>query len=174
MVKTLRKLVWVFEFWNEMLVSNVKCKICWKARVSEGFLLEFWEERGEKLITCHLFLDNFSWNLMTLGLFSKVKSFWNGVLFQENSNIIILKLWILSFWTLFLQKMCFCRNFDCVFRACNSRIVTYDEEFLSFVVWFLYFNHCYGIFFWKVSSKEIMMLSKTCVSFRNRIFKRLE
>ena len=66
-------------------MSNVK--ICWKGRVSESFFFEFWEERGEKLMTCHLFLDNFSWNFMTFGLFSKVKSFWNGFLFQENSNI---------------------------------------------------------------------------------------
>jgi len=65
-----------------------------------------------------------------------------------------------------LQKFWLC------FRACNSRIVTYDQEFCR-VVWFLCFNHCYGIF-WKVFLKEIMVLSKTCVRFWNRIFKRFE
>ncbi len=56
---SLRKLVWVFEFWNGMLVSNIRCKICWKALSFRMFSLEFWKERGEKLMTCHLFLDNF-------------------------------------------------------------------------------------------------------------------
>ena len=30
-----------------------------KSLSSRTFLLEFWKERGEKLMTCHLFLDNF-------------------------------------------------------------------------------------------------------------------
>ena len=74
MVGTWRKLVWVFEFWNEMLVSNIRCKK--SVEESSSFrvsVLEFWEERGEKLMTCHLFLDNFLWNFMTFRLFSKVK-----------------------------------------------------------------------------------------------------
>jgi hypothetical protein len=38
------------------------------------------------------------------------------------------------------------------FRACNSRIVTYDQEF-CLVVWLMCFNHYYGIFR-KVSLKK--------------------
>jgi len=45
-VGALRKLIWVFEFWNEMLVSNIRCKICGKESSSfRAFLLEF-EKRG--------------------------------------------------------------------------------------------------------------------------------
>ncbi len=172
MVGTLRKLVWVFEFWNEMLVSNVKCKNLLKRSSFRKFLLEFWEERGEKLMTCHLFLDNFSWNFMTFGLFSKVKSFWNGFLFQENSNIIILKLWNSSFLNLVFRKRRVIAELWFCFRACNSRIVTYDQEF-CLVVWFCVLSTVTESFE-KFPLKEIMVLSKTCVRFRNRIFKRFE
>ena len=136
------------------------------------FLLEFWEERGEKLMTCHLFLDNFSWNFMTF-CSSKVKSFETNLCFKKtrisrfryHENIRLF--WISSF----AKDVFIAENWLC-FRACNSRIVTYDKEF-CLVVWFLCFNHCYGIF-WKVFLEEIMVLSKTCVRFRNRIFKSFE
>ncbi len=63
------KLSWVFEFWNKVLVSKMKIvdvKICfWKFRVIER-LLDDILKRGWELMTCHLFLDNFSWNLWPL------------------------------------------------------------------------------------------------------------
>ncbi len=136
MIEALRKLVWVFEFWNEMLVSNVKCKNLLKRSSFRKFLLEFWEERGEKLMTCHLFLENFSWNFMTFGLSSKVKSFWNKLFVSRNSKIIILKLWNCLSEHCFARKMCYCRNlivFSCLqFADCNIwlRILSY------FVEWF--------------------------------------
>ncbi len=113
-------------------MSNVK--ICWKGRISEGFLLEFWEERGEKLITCHLFLDNFSRNFVTFGLFSKVKSFWNKVfvfkiLEYHNSEIMNF-----VFLNLVFRKRRVIAEIWLCFRACNSPIVTYDQEF-CLVVW---------------------------------------
>jgi hypothetical protein len=133
-------------------MSNVK--ICWKRSSFRKFLLEFWEERGEKLMTCHLFLDNFSWNCMTFRLFSKVKSFWNEFLFQENSNIIILKLWnCLSESCLFFSwKTCYWRSlivFSCL-QFADCYIWLRILSFFCGVI--LCFNHCYGIF-WKVSLK---------------------
>jgi len=57
------------------------------------------------------------------------------------------------FWILSFAKDVFVAENWLCFRACNSRIVTYDQEFfLCVVVWFCVFNHFYGIFFfWKVS-----------------------
>ncbi len=131
------------------------------------FLLEFWEERGEKLMTCHLFLDNFSWNFMTFGLFLKVKSFWNGFLFQENSNISILISWNFFFSKPFLsQKTYYCRSLI-VFSCLQFADCCIWPRILSCGV-MLCFNHCYGIF-WKVSLKK-----SWCCRFRNRIFKRFE
>ncbi len=128
------KAVWVFEFWNEMLVSNIRCKNLLKSSSFGKFLFEFWEERGEKLMTCHLFLDNFfSWNFMTFGLFSKVKSLWNGFLFQENSNIIILISWnVRLFWICFSQKTRYCKNFDCVFVLAICGLLHMTK---NFVLW---------------------------------------
>jgi len=73
----------VFEFWNgDVSFKIIRCKICWKAWVRECFDSNFWEERGEKLMTCHLFLDNFSWNFMTF-CSSKVKSFETDFCFKK-------------------------------------------------------------------------------------------
>jgi len=78
----------------------------------------------------------FFWNFMTFVLFSKVESFWNRFLFQENSNISNLISWnVRLFWILsFAKDVLIAENWLC-FRACNSRIVTYDQEF-CLVVWF--------------------------------------
>ncbi len=152
-------------------MSNVK--ICWKGRVSKKFLLEFWEARGEKLMTCHLFLDNFPQNFVTFGLFSKVKSFWNRFVFQENLNIIILKLWILSFWTLSFTKDVLLQKFDCVFVLAIRGLLHVTKNLFCLVVWFCVLITVMESFL-KSFLKEIMVLSKTCVSFRNRIFKRFE
>ena len=174
MVGTLRKLVWVFEFWNEMLVSDIRCKNLLKSSSFRKFLLEFWEESGEKLMTCHLFLDNFSWIFMTF-CSPKVKSFETNFCFKKTRisrfryHESVRLFWILSF----VKDVFIAENWLC-FRACNSRIVTCDQEFCH-VEWLLCFlNHCYGIFSLKSFPKGIMVLSKTSVRFRNRIFKRFE
>jgi len=76
----------------------------------ENALLEFWEERGEKLMTCHLFLDNFSWNFMTF-CFSKVKSFETDFCFKKTqiSQFDIMK--CSCFLNLvFSQKTFYCRK----------------------------------------------------------------
>ena len=120
-----------------------------KSLSSRRFWLEFWEERGEKLMTCHLFLDNFSWNFMTF-CFSKVKSLETDFCFKKTqiSQFDIMK--YSSFLNLVFRKRRFIAENWLCFRACNSRIVTYDQEFfLCVVVWFCVFNHFYGIFFLK-------------------------
>ncbi len=128
MVGALRKLVWVFEDWNEMLVSNVKCKNLLKRSSFRKFLLELWEERGEKLMTCHLFLDNFSWNFVTFGFFKGLRVlkriFVSRKLKYHNFEIMELFSKTLSF-----RKRRVIAEIWLCFRACNSRIVTYDQEF---------------------------------------------
>ena len=127
-------------------ISDVK--ICRRKLQFENVLLGFWEERGEKLMTCHLFLDNF-WDFTTFGLFSKVYEFLKQNLVSRKLkylNLDIMK--CLSFLnSVFRKRRFIAENWLC-FRACNSRIVTYDQEF-CLVVWFLCFNHFYGIFFLK-------------------------
>jgi hypothetical protein len=116
-------------------------------------------------MTCHLFLDNFSWNFVTFGLFSKVKSFWNGFLFQENlkyHNFDIMK--CSSFLNLVFRKRHVIAEIWLCFRACNSRIVTCDKRILSCGV-ILCFNHCYRIF-WKVSLKKSWCCRKQVFVFK--------
>ena len=120
----------MFEFWNEMLVSNIRCKnLSKKAWVSERFL-EFWEERGEKLMTCHLFLDNF-WNFTTFGLFFKgLGVFETEFSFKKTqiSQFWYHEMFVFSEFCFFCKRHVIAGNWLC-FRACNSRIVTYDQEF---------------------------------------------
>ncbi len=117
----------------------------------QNVLLEFWEERGEKLMICHLLLDNFLEISWPLGDF-KGWEFWNGFLFQANSNIITLISWnVRLFWILSFVKDVLLQKFDCVFALAIRGLLHMTKNLL--VVWFLYFNHFYGIF-WKVSLKK--------------------
>ena len=122
-----------------------------KSLSSRTFLLEFWKERGEKLMTCHLFLDNF---LRFYDLWVVFKGL--GVLKQ---NLVSRKLKYLnfdilkcsSFLNFVFRKRRFIAETWLCFRACNSRIVTYDQEFCH-VVWFSCFQSLLrNLFLWKVS-----------------------
>ncbi len=91
----------------------------------------FWEERGEKLMTCHLFLDNFLRFYDLWVVFKGLRVFRNGFLFQENSSISVLISWdVRLFWIVSFAKDVFVTENWLCFRACNSRIVTYDQEFV--------------------------------------------
>ncbi len=89
-----------------------------------------------------------------LGCFQKVKSFETDFfLFQETSDISTLISWnVRFFWIFVFRKRHVIAEIWLCFRACSSRIVTYEQEF-CLVVWLMCFNHCYGIF-WKVSLKK--------------------
>ena len=144
-----------------------------KSWVSERFYSNFWEERGEKLMTCHLFLDNFSWNFMTFELFSKVKSFETDFCFKKTriSRFRYHEIFVFS-WILSFAKDTVSQKFDCVFVLAIRGLLHMNKNFVI-VEWFLCFNHYYGNLL-KSFPKRIMVLSKTCVRFRNRIFKRFE
>ena len=118
-----------------------------KSLSSRTFLLEFWEERGEKLMTCHLFLDNFSWNFMTF-CFSKVKSFETDFCFKKTqiSQFWYHEMFIFSESCL-LRKTCYCRNLI-VFSCLQFADCYIWPRILSCGV-ILCFNHFYGIFFLK-------------------------
>ena len=104
-------------------------------------------------MTCHLFLDNFLrfydlWVVFKgLGVFETGFSFKKTQISQFWYHEMFFFFWILSF----AKDVFVAENWLC-FRACNSRIVTYDQEF-CLVVWLMCFNHYYGIF-WKVSLKK--------------------
>ena len=146
-----------------------------KLEFENVFWLEFWEERGEKLMTCHLFLDNFSWNFMTF-CFSKVKSF-ETIFSLKKKKLKYLDLDIMKcscFLNLVFSQKTFC---------CRKLIVFSCLQFADCYIWprilscgvVLCFNHFLrNLSLWKVFVKKVMVLSKTCVRFRNRIFKRFE
>ena len=144
-----------------------------KSFSSRTLCSNFWEERGEKLMTCHLFLDTFREISWPLGCFQRFRVFETDFCFKKTqiSNFDIMK--YSSFLNLVFRKRRFIAESWLCFRACNSRIVTYDQEFCH-VVWFCVLITFTESFLWKVFLLEIMVLSKTCVSFRNRIFKRFE
>ncbi len=88
--KALRKLSWVFEFWNEVLVSknvenaDVK-KLCWKLRVMERLLDDFRRE-GENWWPVTSFLTIFRENKVRCsrqGFFSKCLFPWGRALFER-------------------------------------------------------------------------------------------
>ncbi len=121
---------------------------------------------------------------MTFGLFQRFKSFWNGFLFQENSSISILMSWnVRLFWILSFAKDVLSQKIDCVFVLairgllhmtknfvmwCDFRVlITITESFEKFSLKRYYHD------FFQVFEFQIMVLSKTCVRFRNRIFKKV-
>ncbi len=122
----------MFEFWNEMLVSNIRCKnLSKKASSFSKFFTRVLKREGWEINDLSPLSWQFSWNFMTFGSFSKVWSFWNRLLFQENSNISTLISWnVRLFWIFVFRKRHIIAESWLCFRACNSRIVTYDQEFV--------------------------------------------
>ena len=174
----------MFEFWNEMLVSNIRCKICWKAWVRERFTQilgrEGWEINDLSPLSWQFF-----WNFMTFGWFQRLRVLKRIFVSRKLKylNLGIMK--CSSFLNLVFRKRRFIAENWLCFRACNSRIITYEQEF-CLVVWFCVLITLRNLFPWKVFFEttlswflemfgfQIMVLSKTCVRFRNRIFKRFE
>ena len=126
-------------------ISDVKSveKLSFRA-----FLIEFWEERGEKLMTCHLSLDNFCEISWPLGYFQRFGVFETDFCFKKTQ--------ISQFWyhemfvfseSCLSQKTFYCRKlivFSCLqFADCYiwSRILSCGV--------ILCFNHSYGIFFFE-------------------------
>jgi len=124
-------------------------------------------------MTCHLFLDNFFEISWPLGDFQRLRVLKQIFVSRELKYLNFDIMRCLSFLNLVFRKRRFyAENWLC-FRACNSRIVTYEQEF-CLVVWFCILITITESFSWKVFFWEVMVLSKTCVRFRNRIFKRFE
>ena len=98
----------------------------------ENALLEFWEERGEKLMTCHLFLDNFSWNFMTF-CFSKVKSFETDFCFKKTqiSRYWYHEMFMFSESCLFTKDVLL-QKIDCVFVLAIRGLL---HMIKNFVLW---------------------------------------
>ncbi len=126
-----------------------------KSLSSRTFLLEFWEERGEKLMTCHLFLDNY-WDFTTFGLF-----FFKGLRVFE-TDFCFKKTQVSQFWyhemfviseSCLSQKTVLLQKIDCVFVLAIRGLLHMTK---NFVMWcdFCVFNHYYRIlfsekFFWE-------------------------
>jgi len=103
-------------------------------------------------MTCHLFLDNLFEILRPLGCFQRFKSFWNKILVSRELKYLNFDIMRCSSFLnlVFRKRRFYAENWLC-FRACNSRIVTYDQEFCH-VVWFSCFQSLLrNPFLWKVS-----------------------
>ncbi len=133
MVRTWRKLVWVFEFWNEMLVSNIRCKnLSKRSSFRKFFFTRILKREGWKLMTCHLFLDNFSWNFMTFELFQRLRVLKQIFVSREVKyhSFDIMKR--LSFLNLSFAKDTLLQNFDCVFVLAIRGLLHMTK---NFVLW---------------------------------------
>ncbi len=156
-----------------MLVSNIRCKNLWRKAssfrtFSRILRREGWEINDLSPFSWQFFVEFHDLWVVFKGLRVLKQIFVSRKLKYLNFDIMKCSSF-LNF--VFCKRRFIAENWLC-FRACNSRIVTYDKEF---VLWcdFCVLNHFYGIF-WKVFLQEIIVLSKTCVRFRNRIFKRFE
>ncbi len=119
-----------------------------KSLSSRTFWLEFWEERGEKLMTCHLFLWQFFLKFHDLCVVFKGWEFFETDFSFKRTLILNLVSWnVRLFWISSFAKDVFnCRKlivFSCLqFADCYiwPRI---------FVMWsdFFCFNHYYGNLF---------------------------
>ena len=125
-------------------------------------------------MTCHLFLDNFSWNFMTFGWFQRLRVLKQIFVSRKLKYLDADIMKCSCFLNLVFSQKTFCCRKLIVFSCLQFADCYIWQRIFCLVVWFLCFNHFYGIFFWKVFLQEIMVLSKTCVRFRNRIFKRFE
>jgi hypothetical protein len=136
------------------------------------FVLEFWEERGEELMICHLFLDNFFEISWPLGCFQRLRvlkqSFVSWKL--EYLNFDIMKYSFFFNLCLFVKDKLL-QKLDCVFVLAIRGLL---HVIKNFVLWcdFCVLITVTESFLKSFSFREIMVLSKTCVRFRNRIFKR--
>jgi hypothetical protein len=135
--------------WNEMLVSNIRRNnLSKKASSFRKCYSNFWKERGEKLMTCHLFLDNFLRFYDLWVVFKGLGVLKQNFSFKKNSNISIWyhEMFVFSESCL-SQKTFYCRKlivFSCLqFADCYiwSRILSCGVIFML--------NHFYGIFFFE-------------------------
>ncbi len=136
-----------------------------KSLSSRKFLLEFWKERGEKLMTCHLFLDNF-WDLRPLGYFQRFMSFETGFCFKKTQ---VSQFWYHEMFA-FLWISVFRKRRD----IAEILIVFSCLQFADCYIWsriFVMWCDCRVLititesFSLKSFLGENMVLSKTCLSF---------
>ena len=123
---------------------------------TRAFWLEFWEERGERIND----LSPLSWQFFEISwplcCFQRLRvlklilvsrklqySIWYHEIFVFSESCLSPKTFLIA------------ENWLC-FRACNSRIITYDQEFCH-VEWFLCVYHCCeNLLLWKVFFKKTL------------------
>ena len=111
----------------------------------ENVLLEFWKERGEKLMTCHLFLDNFLRFYDLWVVFKGLRAFETDFCFKKTqiSQFWYHEMFVFSEFCL-LRKTFYCRKLI-VFSCLQFADCYIWSKILSCGV-ILCFNHFYGIF----------------------------
>jgi len=104
-----------------------------KSLSSRTFLLEFWKERGEKLMTCHLFLDNFLRIYDLWVVFKGFKCFETKFSFKKTQ---ISQFWyhemFVLFWILSFAKDVLLQKIDCVFVLAIRGLL---HMIKNFVLW---------------------------------------
>ena len=126
-------------------------------------------------MTCHLFLDNFSWNFMTFWVVLKGWEFLKRILVSRKLKYLDLDIMKCScFLILVFSQKTFCYRKLIVFSCLQFADCYIWPRILSCGVIFVLLITVTESLFWKVFVQEIMVLSKTCVRFRNRIFKKFE
>jgi hypothetical protein len=172
MVRTWRKLVWVFEFWNEMLVSNVRCKNLLESFEFQKVLTRILRREGWEINDLSLLSWQFFWNFMTFGWFSKVKSIETDFCFKKTqiSRLWYHEMFVFSESLSSTKDMFLLQKINCVFVLAIRKLLHMTKNFV------LWCDFCVLITvtesFEKFSLKKSWCLSKKCIRFRNRIFKR--
>ena len=129
-------------------ISDVK--ICrGKLRVSEG-VTRIWKERGEKLMTCHLFLDNF-WDFYDLWVvFKGFKSFETDFVSRKLKYLNLDFMRCSSFLNLVFRKRRFCYRKLIVFSCLQFADCYIWPRILSCGVIFVFSITITESFLWKV------------------------
>ncbi len=131
MVGTLRKLIWVFGFWNEKFqISDVKSveKLEFQNALTRILRREGWEVNDLSPLSWQFF-----WNFMTFGWFSKVKSFETDFCFKKTR---ISQLWYHEMFV-FSELLSFAEDvllpkIDCVFVLAIRGLL---HMIKNFVLW---------------------------------------
>jgi hypothetical protein len=132
MVGTLRKLVWAFEFWNEMLVSNIRCKNLSKKAEFQSVFTRVLRREGWKIND----LSPLSWQFFEiswpLGCFQRLRVLKRIFVSRKLKylNFDIMK--CSSFLNLVFRKRHVIAELDCVFVLAIRGLL---HMIKNFVLW---------------------------------------
>ncbi len=152
----------MFEFWNEMLVSNIRCKNLSKKALSFRTFSRILRREGWEINDLSPFSWQFLWNFMTFGLFFKGLKFLKQTFVSRKLKYLNFDIIKYSFFSgSCLSQKTYYRRKLIVF-SCLQFADCYIWQRICLVVWFLCFNHYYGIFLKSFPSRNHGVVENLC------------